>query len=333
MSSSDSDSDSDEDPAAQLAGLGMHDMSSEGSIGTRREDDADEAIREATRLLQMPLLPSLPGSAASVAGMQVDGYLRQGRDTKSSQSASVTRASAESAALHPSAFGEAAASHSRGTGRQSQSAGTGTSQNGASGAGPTFHGKNPHGEDHVAGENLDDPRTSVRARAAAVANRESIRARSRSQAPTAGSKWFDMPKAEPTAEARREVSILRNRGYMDPKRHFKTTAEQRKMGMVYFQLGTVQEGVGEGKSARIRKKDRKKTILDEVAADSRIQRFADKYFKSEMIRGQRARKGGKIRLRKRARGEEGAAGGDDADAGAKPKRRDRVYNPIKRLRS
>lgn len=170
----------------------------------------------------------------------------------------------------------------------------------------------------------------MRAKAAAIANRESIRAKARKQKATAGRMWFDMPKAEPTAEARREVAVLRNRGYMDPKRHFKTTAEQRKMGMVYYQLGTVVEGVGEGRNMKIKKKDRKKTILDEVAADDRIQRFADKYYKAEMVRGQRARKGGRIKAKKRTR-EEASSQSEKASSGGG--RRDRTYRPVKRLRS
>lgn len=76
---SDSDSDEEMDAADQLAGMDLLAYSRKSGAGSvsRSTDESEDAVREATRLLQMPLLPQLPGASSSVAGSKVDGYLRE----------------------------------------------------------------------------------------------------------------------------------------------------------------------------------------------------------------------------------------------------------------
>jgi hypothetical protein len=76
--------------------------------------------------------------------------------------------------------------------------------------------------------------------------------------PTAGRRWFDMPAPEMTAALRRDLTVLRHRAYLDPKRHYKTTREDhsrapgsaagRRPGGLprFFQVGTVVESGGGG---------------------------------------------------------------------------------------
>jgi hypothetical protein len=73
-----------------------------------------------------------------------------------------------------------------------------------------------------------------------------------------------MPKAEMTDEIKRDLQVLKMRHILDRKRHYK------KMGNrpdpKYFQIGTIIESPTEFFSARMNKKDRKQTIVEELMA-------------------------------------------------------------------
>lgn len=94
---------------------------------------------------------------------------------------------------------------------------------------------------------------------------------------TAGSDWFDLPKTELTAEFRRDLQLLRMRSVLDPKRHYKK--ENGKAEPPEFsQVGTIIEGPTEFFSARITKKDRKRTFVEEaLAVERETKRFEAKY--------------------------------------------------------
>ncbi|KAI9342698.1 Fcf2 pre-rRNA processing-domain-containing protein [Pilaira anomala] len=93
---------------------------------------------------------------------------------------------------------------------------------------------------------------------------------------TTGSAWFDMPKPEITPEIKRDLQVLKMRHILDRKRHYK------KMGNrpdpKYFQIGTIIESPTEFYSARLNKKDRKQTIVEELMAnDDQKQYYKRKY--------------------------------------------------------
>lgn len=92
---------------------------------------------------------------------------------------------------------------------------------------------------------------------------------------TAGAKWFDMPRSEVTDTVRRDWQILQMRNVLDPKRHYKKeTASIPK----FFQTGTVVEGNTEFFSARIARKDRKKTIADEILNNDKARDYFKRKF-------------------------------------------------------
>jgi hypothetical protein len=95
------------------------------------------------------------------------------------------------------------------------------------------------------------------------------------QPPTAGAAWFGMPRTELTTEFKRDFSIIKHRNVLDPHRHYR----KDKSGIPeYSQMGTIIEGNTEFFNSRINKKDRHKTILEEVLADSTSrERFKRKY--------------------------------------------------------
>lgn len=88
----------------------------------------------------------------------------------------------------------------------------------------------------------------------------------------AGSKWFNMRKPEMTAELKRDLHVLKNRSVLDPKRHYKKEKWQTPK---FFETGTVVEGNTEFYSARLARKNRGRTLADEILHDS----AANAYFK------------------------------------------------------
>lgn len=95
--------------------------------------------------------------------------------------------------------------------------------------------------------------------------------------PTAGEEWFNLPKTEMTPEFKRDLQLLRMRSVLDPKRHYKKESGKAKPPE-FSQVGTIIEGPTEFFSARIAKKDRKKTFVEEAMASEReTRRFESKY--------------------------------------------------------
>jgi len=94
---------------------------------------------------------------------------------------------------------------------------------------------------------------------------------------TAGPMWFDMPRIDLTPELKRDMQLLKMRGVLDPKRHYKKENGKAK-APEYAQIGTVIEGNTEFFSARINKRDRKRTLVEEVlAGEANSGRFKRKY--------------------------------------------------------
>lgn len=81
----------------------------------------------------------------------------------------------------------------------------------------------------------------------------------------AGSGWFNMKKPEMTAELRRDLMVLKNRSVLDRKRHYKKEKWQMPQ---FFQTGTIVEGNTEFYSARMTKKNRGRTLAEEILHDS-----------------------------------------------------------------
>ncbi|XP_017698154.1 rRNA-processing protein fcf2-like [Phoenix dactylifera] len=83
---------------------------------------------------------------------------------------------------------------------------------------------------------------------------------------TAGGSWFDMPAPTITPELKKDLEILKLRSAIDPKRHFKR-GEKSKALPKYFQVGTIIEPASEFFSGRLKKKERKATLADELLSD------------------------------------------------------------------
>lgn len=79
-----------------------------------------------------------------------------------------------------------------------------------------------------------------------------------------------------TPELRRDLQLLKMRGVIDPKRHYKKDGKSDIP--TYSAVGTIIEGPTEFYSARLQNKDRKRTFVEEVLAqESETGRFKKKY--------------------------------------------------------
>ncbi|XVF62356.1 hypothetical protein PTKIN_Ptkin09bG0001000 [Pterospermum kingtungense] len=89
---------------------------------------------------------------------------------------------------------------------------------------------------------------------------------------TAGSAWFDMPAPTLTPELKKDLQLLKLRGAIDPKRHYKKDSKSKALPK-YFQVGTVVESVTDFYSGRMTKKERKLTLADELLSDPTVWQY------------------------------------------------------------
>lgn len=95
----------------------------------------------------------------------------------------------------------------------------------------------------------------------------------------AGKGWFNLPAQTLTPELKRDLLILRNRAFLDPKRHYKTQREDRTGDLPkFFQVGTVVEGPHErrSKAARLTNAERSGSITAALAADDKFTAYAER---------------------------------------------------------
>jgi|TARA_R110002003_G_scaffold48_31_gene4215 hypothetical protein len=86
-----------------------------------------------------------------------------------------------------------------------------------------------------------------------------------------------MPKTDLTPELRRDLQLLKMRNVLDPKRHYKKDNSKNDIP-AFSQVGTVIESATEFYSSRLNKKERKRTILEEVITQEQESgRFQRKY--------------------------------------------------------
>jgi len=82
---------------------------------------------------------------------------------------------------------------------------------------------------------------------------------------TKGAAWFNMAKAEVTKEKKNDLDVLKLRSAMEGIHHYKRNNMTHTPK--YFQVGTIVETKADFYSARIPKKQRKKTLAEEFGAE------------------------------------------------------------------
>ncbi|KAL6079539.1 hypothetical protein STEG23_038094, partial [Scotinomys teguina] len=87
----------------------------------------------------------------------------------------------------------------------------------------------------------------------------------------AGNGWFGMKAPELTDELKNDLKALKMRASMDPKSFYKKN--DRDGFPKCFQVGTIVDNPADFYHSRIPKTQRKKTIVEELLADSEFRRF------------------------------------------------------------
>ncbi|KAI0563273.1 Fcf2 pre-rRNA processing protein [Gracilaria domingensis] len=92
--------------------------------------------------------------------------------------------------------------------------------------------------------------------------------------------WHDMPVADLTPELQRDLRVIENRQYLDPKRFYKSSGTGRKKGELpsRVQVGTILSGAHEFYSSRLSKKDRRARIIDQVLSSEKTVQYATSRF-------------------------------------------------------
>ncbi|KAI1426693.1 Fcf2 pre-rRNA processing-domain-containing protein [Xylaria sp. FL1777] len=92
----------------------------------------------------------------------------------------------------------------------------------------------------------------------------------------AGPQWFNLPATDLTPELRRDLQLLKMRDILDPKRHYKK--DTTRAIPEFSQIGTVIPGPTDYFNSRMTKKERKRTLLEDVLeTEDTTRRFKSKY--------------------------------------------------------
>ncbi|KAI5072410.1 hypothetical protein GOP47_0012516 [Adiantum capillus-veneris] len=88
---------------------------------------------------------------------------------------------------------------------------------------------------------------------------------------TIGNKWYNLSAPTITPELKKELQIVKLRGVLDPKRHYK--AEDSKGLPKYFQVGTVIGGPADFYSGRLTKKEQKNSLANELLSNTSLSNY------------------------------------------------------------
>ncbi|XP_054168556.1 deoxynucleotidyltransferase terminal-interacting protein 2-like [Oppia nitens] len=93
---------------------------------------------------------------------------------------------------------------------------------------------------------------------------------------TLGKKWFDMKVADVTEEVKNDLLALKYRKGWNRDRFYKKN--DNKALPKFFQMGTVIESKADFYHSRVPKKDRKKTLVEELLVDAEFKKYNKKRY-------------------------------------------------------
>jgi len=104
---------------------------------------------------------------------------------------------------------------------------------------------------------------------------KAIRKRERER--TKGAKWYGLPATELTDEVKHDLEVLQMRSVLDPKHFYKKN--DLKVLPKYFQIGKVMDSPLDYYNNRCTKKERKRTLVDELLADAEFNKYNKRRYK------------------------------------------------------
>ncbi|XP_026200595.1 deoxynucleotidyltransferase terminal-interacting protein 2 [Anabas testudineus] len=96
-----------------------------------------------------------------------------------------------------------------------------------------------------------------------------------------GDGWFNMKAPEISQELKGDLQVLKMRGSVDPKRFYKKN--DRDGFPKYFQIGTVVDSAVDFYHSRVPKKERKRTMVEELLHDAEFRQNNKKKYQNIMI--------------------------------------------------
>lgn len=113
-----------------------------------------------------------------------------------------------------------------------------------------------------------------------------------------------MPRTNLTPELKRDLQLLRMRDVVAMGKQFFKKDTRRDLIPEYCQVGTIIAGATDGISGRLTRKERKRTIVEEVLSGENLAKFKSKYheiqeqkksgrkgYYKQLVAGRRKRKG------------------------------------------
>lgn len=103
-----------------------------------------------------------------------------------------------------------------------------------------------------------------------------------SEAGAQESDWHEIPVARMTPELQKDLRVIENRQHLDPKRFYKSSGTGRRKGELpnRVHVGTIVVGAHEFYSSRLTRRERRRSVLDEVLCDERVMNYTKKKFKT-----------------------------------------------------
>ncbi|CAK1599444.1 unnamed protein product [Parnassius mnemosyne] len=101
---------------------------------------------------------------------------------------------------------------------------------------------------------------------------------------TKGPGWFNMKAPELNEELKTDLQVLKMRSVMDPKHFYKKN--DMEVLPKYFQVGRIEDSALDHVNERLTRKERKRTMVDELLADVEFQKYNKKKYK-EIIENKR----------------------------------------------
>lgn len=92
-----------------------------------------------------------------------------------------------------------------------------------------------------------------------------------------GAGWFNMHAPQITSEIKHDLEILRMRSVLNPKHFYKKN--DMKTLPKHFHIGKIINSPMDFYSSRLEKKERKKTIVDELMADAEFTKYNKRKYK------------------------------------------------------
>jgi hypothetical protein len=93
----------------------------------------------------------------------------------------------------------------------------------------------------------------------------------------AGSGWFNMPRTDLTPELKRDLQALRMRDVAAMGKQFFKKDSRKDFIPEYSQVGTIIAGATDGVNSRLTRKERKRTIVEEILAGDKVGKLKSKY--------------------------------------------------------